>query len=143
MISPPTNLPDVRANSTISRRIANVALVVFVFVLAFAFRVPLCPFSIITRHPCPGCGLTRAGVELLQGHVHEAFHLHPLVIPIVPIFAIIVLQGTYNYIRYNRWYTFAFLQHRMITIGTIILGVVTIGVWIARFFGAFGGPVPV
>jgi len=82
-------------------------------------------------------------VALLRGHLHEAVHFHPLVIPIVPIVAVVVLQGTYNYVRHGRWYTFAFVQSRTMTIGTIALGVALIGVWIARFFGAFGGPVPV
>jgi hypothetical protein len=143
VIPPPANLTSDQTNSTPLRRAGNVALVVLAFVIAFAFRIPLCPFAIVTRHPCPGCGLTRAGVELLQGHLHDALHLHPLVIPIVPIIAIAILQGTYNYVRHNRWYTFAFVQSRTITIGTIVLGVAVIAVWIARFFGAFGGPVAV
>lgn len=113
------------------------------FALAFVLRIPLCPFAIVTRHPCPGCGLTRAGVELLQGHFHEAFHLHPLVVPIVPIVGLVVLHGTYNYIRYSRWYTFAFVQNRLVTVGAILLGVALFTVWIARFLGAFGGPVPI
>jgi hypothetical protein len=54
-----------------------------------------------------------------------------------------VLHGTYNYVRYDRWYTFAFVQSRTITMGSILLGVALVAVWIARFFGAFGGPVPV
>jgi hypothetical protein len=143
VIPPPSTLPAPRANSRPWRRAANVAIIAIAFALAFVFRVPLCPFAIITRHPCPGCGLTRAGVALLQGHIHDAIHLHPLVIPIVPIVALAVLHGTYNYIRYNRWYSFAFDQSRTITIGSILIGVALISVWIARFFGAFGGPVPV
>jgi len=125
------------------RRAANLGLIAVAFVLAFVLRIPLCPFAIITRHPCPGCGLTRAGVALLQGHLDEALHLHPLVIPIVPIVGLVVLQGSYNYIRYGRWYTFAFVQNRIVTVGAIVLGVVLMGVWLARFFGAFGGPVPI
>jgi hypothetical protein len=143
VIPPPPNLPPPRANSTPWRRAANVAGVAIAFALAFVLRIPICPFAIITRHPCPGCGLTRAGVALLQGHIHDAVHLHPLVIPVVPIVGLAVLHGTYNYIRYGRWYSFAFVQSRTMTIGTIILGVAVIGVWIARFFGAFGGPVSV
>lgn len=113
------------------------------FVLAFVFRIPLCPVAIITQHPCPGCGLTRAGVALLQGHIHEAVHFHPLVVPIVPIVGLAVLHGIYNYVRHGRWYSFASAQTRTITVGSIVLGVALIGVWVARFFGAFGGPVPV
>ena len=143
MISPPPNLPPPQANSTAWRRLAHVAVVAIAFALAFVLRIPLCPFAIITRRPCPGCGLTRAGVALLQGHLHDAVHFHPLVIPIVPIVALAVLHGTYNYVRHGRWYSFAFVQSRTITIGTIILGVALIAVWIARFFGVFGGPVAV
>jgi hypothetical protein len=143
VIAPPTNLPAPRANSTPWRRVGNVAVLVLAFALAFVLRVPICPFAIFTRHPCPGCGLTRAGVALLQGNLHEALHMHPLVIPIVPIVGLAVLQGTYNYVRYGRWYTFAFIQNRTITVGSIILGVALVSVWIARFFGAFGGPVSV
>lgn len=119
------------------------AIVLAAFVLAYVLRIPVCPFAIMTRHPCPGCGLTRAGVALLQGHLDEALHWHPLVLPIVPIVGLVVLQGTYNYVVHNRWYTFAFLQSRVVTIGAILLGVALIGVWVARFFGAFGGPVSV
>lgn len=143
MIPPPPHLPAPDTTSTPRRRAANVGIFVLAFALAFVLRVPLCPFAIITRHPCPGCGLTRAGVALLQGHLDDAMHLHPLVIPIVPIVGLVVLQGTYNYIRHNRWYTFAFVQSRTITVGAIVLGVALIAVWVARFFGAFGGPVPV
>lgn len=143
MISPPTNLPASQATTTPWRRAANVGLVAVVFIIAFVFRIPLCPFAIVTRHPCPGCGLTRAGVALLQGHLDEAFHWHPLVIPIVPIVGVIVLQGVYNYVRHGRWYTFAFVQSRTVTVGAILLGIAVIGVWVARFFGAFGGPAPV
>lgn len=142
MIPPPPILPPPRANSTPWHRAAHVGAAVAAFALAFVLRIPLCPFAIVTRYPCPGCGLTRAGVELLQGHLHEAFHLHPLVIPIVPIVGLVVLHGTYNYVRYNRWYTFAFVQNRLVTGGALILGVALFAVWIARFLGAFGGPVP-
>ncbi len=143
MIPPPPNLPAPRANSTPWRRIANVALVAIAFALAFIFRIPLCPFAIVTRHPCPGCGFTRAGVALLQGHLNDAVHFHPLVIPVVPLVALAVLHGTYNYVRYDRWYSFAFVQSRTITIATMIIGVALLSVWIARFFGAFGGPVSI
>jgi hypothetical protein len=143
VISPPTNLPPPQSNTTPLRRAGNIALIATVFVVAYVLHIPVCPFAIVTRHPCPGCGLTRAGVALFTGHFDEAFHLHPLVVPIVPIVAVVVLQGTYNYVRHGRWYTFAFLQHRVVTIGAILLGAVMFAVWIARFFGAFGGPVAV
>lgn len=69
--------------------------------------------------------------------------MHPLAIPIVPMVALLVVQGSYTYVRHGRWRTFAFEPSRIVTIGAIILGAAMLFVWIARFLGMFGGPVPV
>ncbi len=111
--------------------------------LAVAVRFPLCPFALVTRHPCPGCGLTRAGLALAVGDLDAALHYHPLVIPVVPVIAFLMLQGSYNYVRHGRWRTFAFLQARWVTVSAIVLSVAMTAIWIARFFGFFGGPVAV
>jgi len=46
-----------------------------------------CPVGSISSLPCPGCGLSRAVVCLLQGHFHTAMAIHPMapVILAVPI----------------------------------------------------------
>jgi hypothetical protein len=44
-----------------------------------------CPFFHILGIPCPGCGLTRSTVLLLQGHLQSALSLH--------VFAPILLLG--------------------------------------------------
>ncbi|MRG90957.1 DUF2752 domain-containing protein [Polyangium spumosum] len=144
----PSPSPGLRASAPAPRgsalgRAARLAAVAAAFGLAVALRIPLCPFALITRHPCPGCGLTRAALALATGDLHEALHLHPLVIPVVPVVALVLLQGSYNYVRHGRWYTFAFQQTRWITLGSIVLAVAMIAVWFVRFFGLFGGPVPV
>ncbi|WP_272422437.1 DUF2752 domain-containing protein [Polyangium jinanense] len=132
-----------RPKGTALGRAARLALVGAVLSAAVVVRFPLCPFALVTRHPCPGCGLTRAALALATGDLREAIHFHPLVIPIVPMVALLALQGSYNYVRHGRWYTFAFQQTRVVTLGSIVLAVAMIAVWFARFFGAFGGPVPV
>lgn len=38
----------------------------------------LCPVYRILGFPCPTCGMTRAWTEALQGHLKEAFAMHPL-----------------------------------------------------------------
>ena len=35
-----------------------------------------CPFQSVFGIPCPGCGLTVAIIELLQGHVRDSLHTH-------------------------------------------------------------------
>jgi hypothetical protein len=101
--------------------------------------MPLCPFAAITRRPCPGCGLTRATLALAQGHVREAVAFHPLAPLISPLVVGFVGYSMVTYVREGRWPA---LGRRMAAAG-IALWALLVGVWIARFFGAFGGPVPV
>jgi len=46
------------------------------------FGAPLihvpCLIALITGHPCPGCGLTRAFTLIWLGHLREAIALNPL-----------------------------------------------------------------
>ena len=59
---------------------------VWLIVALFAVEVVLiltghyqCPFYAITGVPCPGCGLTRAGICLLQLDFAGAFALNPAI----------------------------------------------------------------
>ena len=106
-------------------------------------RIPLCPFAAVTHHPCPGCGLTRATLALLQGHVSESLHFHPLVIPIAPLTIAAVAMAALRYVRVGQFESYDETRSRPTTAVVVVLGVLSFAVWIARFFGAFGGPVPV
>lgn len=46
--------------------------------LATALGVPLlgCPMRHLLGLPCPGCGMSRAGVALLRGDLAQAMHWH-------------------------------------------------------------------
>jgi len=37
-----------------------------------------CLFQSLTGFPCPGCGMTRAFIQLSQGHIREAIALNPM-----------------------------------------------------------------
>src|SRR4029453_12112969 len=56
-------------------------------IVLVSLRLPSweCPFFHLTGVPCPGCGLTRATMLLLQGDVNASFRFHA--------FAPIVLLG--------------------------------------------------
>lgn len=110
---------------------------------AVALRIPLCPFALLTRQPCPGCGLTRATLALLGGHVHEAIHLHPLVFIVTPVIGVAFTYNALAYVRRGEWFASERLGGRWITRAWIVLGVAMVTLWLARFFGALGGPVPV
>lgn len=64
-----------------------------------------CPIKWLTGISCPGCGMTRAWIQILQGHIGSACYYHPLWwIP--PIFLIVYLfkskikEKTYKRILY-------------------------------------------
>jgi hypothetical protein len=124
-------------------RAARLALAAGVIAAAIALEIPLCPFAIVTRHPCPGCGLTRATLALAGGHFHEALRFHPFVMIVSPIIILAFSYNAFTYVTKGRWAATEAAQGRWITGISIVLGVAMIAVWVARFFGAFGGPVPV
>jgi uncharacterized protein DUF2752 len=129
--------------STPLTRAARLALVALAFAAAVAFEVPLCPFAILTRHPCPGCGLTRGTLALLHGHLGEALRFHPLVPVVSPLVALVLGWNALSYVRRGRWSAAEGAQGRWITRAAAMLGALMIAVWVARFLGALGGPVSV
>jgi hypothetical protein len=49
--------------------------------------VELCMFKRTTELPCPGCGLTRCGSNLMHGHVTRAIDYNPFGLVIIPSMA--------------------------------------------------------
>ncbi|MGK4004371.1 DUF2752 domain-containing protein [Sorangium sp. So ce1036] len=111
--------------------------------LAVACGVPLCPFAIVTRHPCPGCGLTRATLALAQGRVAEALRFHPLCPVVAPLVIAALAYNAAIYVKEGRIAAAESLQGAWVTRLGLALSAAMLAVWIARFFGAFGGPAPV
>ena len=111
--------------------------------LLVACRVPICPFAIVTRHPCPGCGLTRATLALAHGRVAEALHFHPLSPIMAPLVIAAIAYNAAIYVKDGRVAATESVQGAWVTRLGVALAVLMVTVWVARFFGAFGGPVPV
>jgi hypothetical protein len=116
-------------------------------------ETPLCPTAFFWGVPCPGCGLTRATLALLQGHFAQALAYHPLVLVFAPLFGAALGKSLVEFVRGQpvhgagaypprslapAWWTRA----PGIALASA-LGVLLLGVWLARFAGYFGGPVPV
>jgi hypothetical protein len=116
------------------------------FALAVHSDFPLCPMASSLGIPCPGCGLTRATLALLHGDVGAALRFHPLVAVLAPLFIGFVGSATLDLVRdptRPRRPSRIPWNSRTLNIVAATLFVLTFGVWLARFAGYFGGPVPV
>jgi hypothetical protein len=102
-----------------------------------------CPFALVLRLPCPGCGLTRATLRLWHGDLAGALAFHPLVLLVLPALG---LYGGANLLGYllrgERGWVDRRMGPRSEGVAWAFLALI-LGVWVARFFGAFGGPAPV
>ncbi len=110
---------------------------------ATLLEVVVCPMAVITGIPCPGCGMTRATLHALHGDFAASFRFHPLAMIIVPLLAIYASAHAVSYIRHGVSKVDSIVNGKWIDRGLILLLLTLLGVWVARFFGAFGGPAPV
>lgn len=72
----------------------------------------LCMIRNVTGFPCPGCGMTRAHIEVLKLNFKRAFYYHPLFIFPSIIFFIIIFKKKFkiaNYIYNNNYIIMAML----------------------------------
>lgn len=103
-----------------------------------------CPTAAVLHVPCPGCGLTRATLAALGGDWSQAFSLHPLFWLLSPLFVFLLSVVGLSYIRGRSVAPFlGRVSPVWVTAFGVALSLLTTGVWLARFYGAFGGPVPV
>jgi Protein of unknown function (DUF2752) len=126
------------------RRASVVAILGALVALGVHFDVAVCPTAAFIGVPCPGCGLTRATLALLHGQLGAALHFHPLVLVLAPLYFGLTATAALGYVAGARrlparvrW------SSRWLNPLAWALLCLVLGVWVARFFGAFGGPVPV
>ena len=125
------------------KRAALVAVIVAVLSFAVAFQLPVCASAGVLGIPCPGCGLTRAVLTALDGRLTEAIALHPLFPLVAPLFAYALVTTGYHYVVGSPSTRMPETLDRVASYLAISIATLAIGIWVARFFGALGGPVPV
>lgn len=107
------------------------------------FSIPVCPTATIFHFPCPGCGLSRATMALLRGDFAVAFRIHPAVFIVLPVLGLYMLGQVATYVN-PEWKRLAkLLRNKWLERAIIAMMLVVVALWVARFFGAFGGPVSV
>lgn len=66
--------------------------ILYLKVLSPVFNIHIpCVFKKITGLDCPGCGMTRAALSLLDGNVYQAFRWNMLVFLLIPLYFIYTL----------------------------------------------------
>ncbi len=100
---------------------------------------PTCPMRLLLRTPCPGCGVTRACELAARGGWRASLHLHPLALVSAALVAVSVPFVARDMLRKD---VLGPLPRPLGLAWHVLVGLL-IALWIARFFGYFGGPVPV
>jgi len=103
-----------------------------------------CTMAMFFHLPCPGCGMTRAARLLATGHVEASLEMHPLALPVVGVWAL--LMATTLWTTWTLGTPLAMVKGRLGRVALAVISVVYAAVfvlWILRWFGLFGGPVSV
>lgn len=152
MIQPSAPLTDpasacAPARPALGVRLRRVAVAVGLFgllgALLYAKAVP-CAFAGMFHTPCPGCGSTRAVVALLHGDVHGAIHHNPLGPVTALLLGVLGAQALASVFAHGDLRGAGAGRLGLVVKGAIVVvAALQTLVWIGRFFGLLGGPVPV
>lgn len=93
-----------------------------------------CTTRILTGFPCPGCGMTRAMILLLTGHLAESMQMHPMA-PLWLLLGIIFFIRRYVLGRELH-------EEKKIGIWAVVLCVCMVGLYIYRMMKYFPNQVP-
>lgn len=93
-----------------------VVLLTAYFVIQRNFFYSSCPMVMFTGYPCPGCGLTRAGVALLRGDFALAFSIHPFIYAIA-VWGMFFVWNRYFSEKKSKWVVRGLL---LIVVGMIV-----------------------
>lgn len=102
-----------------------------VFVKATSFGIP-CMFHLITGLKCPGCGVTRMAVALLQLDVAGAFEANPAVLVLSPVFLAVFIKYVVNYVKTGEW-----------TMGAVENAVMWLGIAVLTVYGILRNVLPI
>lgn len=66
---------------------------------------------------CPGCGMQRALVELLRGHLWESILLYPALLPTIFLFVFLILHLIFKFRKGAAILKFSFI----FTVGIVVI----------------------
>jgi hypothetical protein len=112
--------------------------------LVYIGGVPRCPIAMVTGVPCPACGSTRSMRALAHLDFDEVARFNPIAPIAVFFLALIAARVVFLLVRTG---TVKDLGEgpvgRTLVRALTVTACVEILLWLLRFAGLFGGPVPV
>lgn len=108
-----------------------IGLAYYIFIQITGWAIP-CPIKLITGKFCPGCGISRMLLALLQLDFETAYHANRLLFFLLPVILIYALIKAVQYIKTGKE-----SQSRPEMIITVMVCLVTIAFWIMRNTEAF------
>ncbi len=141
--------PSVASSATVPfpvrlRRASLLAVLLAAFgALLYAQSIP-CFFARLFHVPCPGCGSTRAVLALLHGDLEGVVRYNPLGPVVAVLIGVLALDVLRSVLLHGDVRSAG--QGRLggtIKLGVLLVAGLEVVLWVARFFGVLGGPVPV
>jgi len=103
-----------------------------------------CGFAHMFHMPCPGCGSTRAMLALASGDLAGTIRFNPLAPFMTACIVALLFQAVASVLRTG---TFRDVGDGrlglVVSRGVLVIAALEVALWIARFGGFLGGPVPV
>lgn len=83
---------DSMNNYEFKRNIISCLLIITMAVIMYFFNIK-CPFKLIFKIPCPGCGITRAYICVLRLEFKKAFEFNHVFWAVPILFFLLITEG--------------------------------------------------
>lgn len=79
--------------------------IIYLKVIAPTFNIHIpCVFNKLTGLDCPGCGMTRATLAMLEGNIYQAFRWNMLIFILAPLLGIyFILEAKQKFAKHNKF----------------------------------------
>jgi hypothetical protein len=135
--------PSVTMAVRVRRTVVTAGLLGLFGLLLYAKAIP-CVFAHVFHVPCPGCGSTRAVVALVHGDLDGVVRYNPLGPVLAALLGVFGVQALVSvFVRGDFRDAGEGRLGAVLKYGIFVVAGLEIVLWVARFFGLFGGPVPV
>ena len=112
------------------KRILVYTFFVFIFVVLLDFR---CIFKLLTSFPCPGCGMTRAFIEISKLEFMNSFRYNIFALPLVFIYLAILAIIVFDKCRGTHYYS-KIMKRKLGSLECLVIFVIFVVGWYLNIY---------